>query len=386
MFRTLENMDFEGKKVIVRIDMDVPLDEDGGVKDDFRLQKAIPTLKYLKEKGAKQIIIIGHIGRPKGEVVEALRTTGVGKKLSELLGEEVLKFDDCIELDTLETHKFVLLENLRFHSGEKENSEDFAKKLANIGDIFVLDAFAVSHRDHASITGIQKYLPSCAGIQLKKEIEALNITDAQTPIIAILGAAKVKDKIALIEELLKKVDKILLCGGIIFTFFKAKGLEIGNSLLDEQSIETAKKYLGNEKIVLPEDVVVAHEISEGVENKTVSIDQIPEEFIGLDVGEKTVANFKEILSTAKTIIWNGPMGKFETKPFGKATKEIAEFIITLGAVSIVGGGDTTSAIRSFGLENKFTHVSTGGGASLELLEGKTLPGIKALEENMEKFT
>lgn len=385
MFRTLNNFIFTDKRVLLRLDIDVPLNENREIEDDYRLLKALPTLKYLEENGTKQIIIIGHVGRPKGKVVDSLKVNPIANKLSKLLNHEILKLDDCINIEIPISSKFVMLENLRFHIEERNNDENFAKKLASLADIFVLESFANSHRDHASITGVQKFLPSCAGLQLTKEIDNLNITNANKPIIALLGAAKIADKINLINKLLKKVDKLLLGGGAIFTFFKATGDDVGKSLVDNEHLNLAKELLANPKIILPDDIVCANEISENAKTVIVSPHEIPHTYIGLDIGKKTIEKYKNILKDAKTIIWNGPMGMFEIDKFAAGTKEIANYIATLDAKSIIGGGDTASAIRHLGLENKFSHVSTGGGAALKLLEGETLAGIKALEENIIKF-
>lgn len=384
MIKTLNDFNFKNKKVLVRIDMDVPLDKNGKINDDYRLKKAIPTINYLKQKGASQIIIMGHLGRPKNKE-KNLSTTNVAKRLEKLLGEEILKLDDCINIIIPKKQKFVVLENLRFYSEEEKNDTNFAKKLSSYADIFVLEAFAVSHRDHASITGIQNYLPSCAGFQLETEIKSLDISKSKKPIIGILGAAKVSDKIKLISKLLKKVDYLLLGGAIVFTFYKSNGIEVGKSLVDDSALVLAKKISKNKKIILPTDIVVANEISDKAKYKTVNFNNIPKDMIGLDLGKKTIDNYKHILSNSKTVIWNGPIGKFETKPFDKSTKEIAKFLTTINAKTIVGGGDTCDAIQQFGLVKKFTHVSTGGGASLQFLQGESLPGIFALEKNFKKF-
>lgn len=384
MIKTLKDFDFKNKRVLVRIDMDVPLDEKGKILDDYRLKKAVPTLRYLKQKKASQIIIIGHIGRPKDKE-KTLSTAIIAKQLSKLLNEKVIKLNDSTNIKLPKNNKFVVLENLRFHEEEEKNDQAFAKKLASYAELFVLEAFAVSHRDHASITGIQNYLPACAGFQLEKEITSLNIKNAKKPVVAILGAAKVLDKIKLISKLLKRVDTLILGGAIVFTFYKAKGFEVGKSLVDDSAIPLAKKLLNNKKIILPVDIVVANEISEKTKHETVYFDKIPKNMIGLDIGEKTLNNYKKILKNAKTVMWNGPLGKFETKPFDRSTKAMAKFLATLNAKTIVGGGDTCDAIAHFGLIHKFSHVSTGGGASLQLLQGDKLPGIVSLEKNAKKF-
>lgn len=383
-YKTLKDFNFQGKRVLVRLDMDIPVNDKGEIQDDFRLKKAIPTINYLKDNGAAQIILIGHLGRPKNNE-QSLTTNAVAERFRQLLSEDILKLDDCVDIEIPNYKRIVILENLRFHKEEEKNDDNFAKKLSKHADLFVLEAFAVSHRSHSSITGIQKYLPSCAGLQLEHEIEKLDISHDEKPIVAILGAAKVSDKIKLISKLLEKVDYLLIGGAIEFTFFKAEGLEVGKSLVDESSIPIVNALLKNPKIILPSDVVVADKISEDAKYFTVKNTEMPKDYIGLDIGERTIWEYKNILSKAKTIIWNGPLGKFETKPFDKATREIAEYITTLDAISIIGGGDTANAMQQFGLESGFTHVSTGGGASLELLQGEKLPGIVALEENSKTF-
>ena len=385
MFKTLNDMDFQNKKVLVRLDIDVPFGDSGAISDDYRIKKGIPTIQFLIDKGAKQIIMMGHLGRPKGMIVQSLKTDSVAKRISELLGLDVKKVDGCVDIDITDS-KLVMLENLRFESDEKNNSVDFSKKLASMADVFVLEAFGVSHREHASIVGVQKFLPSCAGFQLEKEISALDISNAKKPIVALFGAAKISDKIKLISKLLERVDTLLLGGAAIFTFYKSKGIEIGKSLVDMEHLDLAKKLMENPKIVLPDDIVIAKEANEDAVSKTVSFENIPKDYIGLDIGEKSVKKYKDILKNAKTIIWNGPMGMFEIPQFAKATKDIEGFIASLDDVtSIVGGGDTANAIRSMGYEEQFSHVSTGGGASLKLMEGEKLPGIEALIENSKKF-
>ena len=339
MFRTLDNMAFRGKRVLVRLDFDVPLSGDGRIADDFRLKKALPTLNSLKEAGARQIIMIGHIGRPDGQIVDELKTDVVAARFSQLLGEDILKLDDCVDVEVPMRCGFVLLENLRFHSEEKENDGAFAKKLASLGDVFVLEAFATAHRRHASIVGVQKFLPSCAGYQMEKEIESLDITGAKRPVTALLGAAKISDKISLVSSLLKRVDHLLLGGAAIFTFFKAEGDDVGKSMVDNEHLKMARELLKNEKIILPEDIVAANEMSENASTKTVGPNEIPHTYIGLDIGPKSVEKYKKMLSASGTIIWNGPMGKFEIRKFAKATRELAEFIACLDSVvSIIAGG------------------------------------------------
>ncbi|MBR9676236.1 phosphoglycerate kinase [Candidatus Woesearchaeota archaeon] len=386
-FYTLNDFEFENKKVLVRVDFNVPQDEeDGSVTDDFRIRKATPTIKYLLEKGAKQVILISHLGKPKGLVLENFKMDFVVESLESALGgEKVVKLDDCVDIEIPEHAKIVLLENLRFHAGEKQNDDVFAQKLARHADIYVNDAFGTSHREHASVVAITKHLPSAVGLLVQKEVEMLTIQNPERPFVAILGAAKIADKMQLIKNLLERVDKLLLGGAIVFTFLKAKGYEVGRSMQEDEYLKLAEELLENPKIILPKDIIVSNEIREESKHWTVLASEIPEGGIGLDVGEQTINYYSSILSEAKTIFWNGPLGKFETKPYDEATRRLAEFVAGLDANTIVGGGDTANAVRSMGVANKITHVSTGGGASIEMIEGKKLVGITALEENKKMF-
>ena len=385
-FFTLKDLDVNGKRVLVRVGMDMPIDEEGNITNVKRIVEGLPTIKYLLEHGAKQIIILNHMGRPKSKADKNFNHDKLAVKLSQQLGIKVTKLNDCIDVK-LPDKKIVLLENVRFYSEETENNEEFAKKLANLGDIFVNDAFSVSHRDQASVTGIPKFLQSCAGLLLERELKMMGkaMENPDKPFIGILGGVKILDKIKVIENLLTKVDKLLLGGAMIFTFYKAQGKNIGNSKVDEKGIGIAKKLLKNKKIVLPVDVVIADKFDANAESKTVGIDSIPKEWIGLDIGHETIKNYKEILKNAKTVVWNGPMGVFEFEKFADGTREIAKFLSTLRATTIVGGGDSAAAVEKFGYADKLTHVSTGGGASLEFFEGKKLPGIEALEESYKRF-
>jgi len=375
--KSIRDLDLENKKVLIRVDFNVPLDNHGHVKDDTRIRKALPTISYVLDNGGK-VILMSHLGRPKGQYVEELNMDGIAHTLSKLLNEHIVKLDNCIDV-FIPHAKIVLLENLRFHKEEKENNEDFAKKLASLADIYINEAFAVCHRKHASVSAITKFLPSCAGFLLEKEIEMLSLKDVKRPFIAILGGAKISTKIGIIENLLEKVDYLLLGGAMIFTFYKAQGLEIGKSLVENSEVEKAKKLLGNKKLILPKDIVVADKTDSDAKSKTVPFNKIPKDWIGLDVGEKTVENFKNKIKKAETIFWNGPLGYFEAEKFAKATDEIAKTIAESKAVTIAGGGETTITINKYNLEDKFTFVSTGGGAALEFIEGKKLPGIEALE-------
>jgi len=386
---TIRDVDLGDKKVIMRVDFNVPLDENLNITDDNRIQAALPTIKYLLEQNPSKLILMSHLGRPKGEVVEKMRLIPVAKKLEEILGESVLMLDDCIGGKTKESianssQRVIILENLRFYKQETKNDPDFAKELASLADLYVNDAFGTAHRAHASTEGITKHLTSVAGLLLLKEIEYIGgaVENPQKPFVVILGGAKVSDKILLVENLLKKADAILIGGGMAFTFLKALGQNIGNSLLEEDKIDIAKdlivkaKELGV-KILLSSDFLVVKAFDAKETRKIV--DDIPDDWQALDIGPKTVDGFKEVLSTAKTIIWNGPVGVFEIDEYGEGTKVIAEYLATLSdATTIIGGGDSAAAVAKFGVAHAMSHISTGGGASLEYLEGKVLPGIAAL--------
>ncbi len=381
MVPTLENLDFNGKRVLVRVDYNVPLNDDGSIVDDTRISASLPTLKALFEKGAKQLVLMTHIGRPDGKVVRTLKTDQVALRLMKLLGKTVQKVDDCIDIALPDT-PVVMLENLRFHNEEEANDETFAKKLAEYGDVFVNDAFGTAHRAHASTAGVAKHLEGCIGLLIEKEFKYLDVEHFEAPTIAILGGAKLETKLPIIQRILPKVEKVLLGGAMIFTFYKAQGLEIGNSLLDENNLTMAQMMGNNDQLFLPSDIVIAKDGDDGENAKVVPKEGIPASMMGLDIGPASIEAFKGILSKAKTIIWNGPLGLVEKKPFDKATREIAEYIATLtdeGVNTIVGGGDSIKIVDKLGLAKQFTHVSTGGGASMKLLEGKKLPAIEALE-------
>ncbi len=374
--KSIKNVDVSGKKVLVRVDFNVPLDNYGHVKDDTRIRKALPTIKYILENDGR-VILMSHLGRPNSNIAPELKMDTAAHALSMLLNERVIKLDDCIDIFIPNTN-IVMLENLRFHKEEKENNKKFAKKLASLADIYVNDAFAVCHREHASVSAITNFLPSYSGLLLEKEIKMLSLKNVKKPFIAILGGAKISTKIGVIKNLLKKVDYLLLGGAMIFTFYKAKGFEIGRSLFEESELKKAEKLIQNKKLILPKDIVVAKEKDPNSKSKTVSYEKIPKDWIGLDIGEKSVKEFKNKLKKAKTIFWNGPMGYFEAEKFAKATNEIAKIIAGSNAFSIAGGGETVSAINNNKLAHKFSFISTGGGASLEFIEGKKLPGIEAL--------
>jgi phosphoglycerate kinase len=392
--KTLKDYNYEEKKVLVRCDFNVPMDEDRNITDDIRITSSLPTIKYLIENGAK-VILMSHLGRPKGEANPKYSLAPVAKRLSELLGKNVLFAQDDMVVsqrvkDMLKDMKngdVALLENTRYRKEEEKNGEEFSKDLASLGELYVNDAFGTSHRAHASNVGVSTYLPSAVGFLVEKEISVMGkaLEDPERPFLAILGGAKVSDKIGVIENLISKVDSIIVGGGMAFTFLKAQGYDIGTSLLEEDKVELAKSLLGKAKannvnLMLPVDVVVAKEFKNDTEFKTVSIDKIPSDMMGLDIGEKSIAEFSKEIKRAKTIVWNGPMGVFEMDNFNKGTFAVANALVESGGTTIIGGGDSASAVEKAGVADKVTHVSTGGGASLELLEGKVLPGIAAISE------
>lgn len=388
---TVKDVDLKGKNVIIRCDFNVPLDDNLNITDDIRIQAALPTIKYVLEQDPSKVILMSHLGRPKGEVKENMRLTPVSKRLSELLGEKVLQMKDCVGNDVKtaiesSSERVIVLENLRFHKEETANDPEFAKQLADLADIYVNDAFGTAHRAHASTEGITKYLTSVAGFLLEKEITFLGkaINDPERPFAVILGGAKVSDKIMLIENLLDKADIILIGGGMAYTFLKAKGVEIGMSLLEEDKIETAKEIMKKAaekgvRIALSKDYYVVRSFDHP-EEKKIWNDDIDPEWEAIDIGPVTQEKFKNILKDMKTIIWNGPLGVFEIDAFAEGTKAIADFLAELDATVIVGGGDSAAAVKKFGVADKMTHISTGGGASLEFLEGKVLPGVEALTD------
>ncbi|MCM8770719.1 MAG: phosphoglycerate kinase [Candidatus Omnitrophica bacterium] len=390
--KSVKDVSIQGKKVLMRVDFNVPLDDELNVTDDTRIKAALPTIEYCLEEDAKKVILMSHLGRPDGKVVEKYSLKPVSKRLSELLREPVRQLNDCIgesvkrEIDASK-ERVILLENLRFHPEEEKNDANFAQELAALGEIYVNDAFGTAHRAHASTEGVTKFLkPAVAGFLLEKEIKYLGeaVFNPKKPYAVILGGAKVSDKIMLIENLLKKADIILIGGGMCYTFLKAQGKTIGNSKLEADKLDVAKNILekakqANVRIILPVDNLVVEKVDATAKTEIVG-ENIPDEKIGVDIGPKSIQLFKDNLKAAKTIVWNGPLGIFEIDAFSKGTEEIARFIAGLGATTIIGGGDSAAAVVKFGLENKMSHVSTGGGASLEFLEGKTLPGIAALTD------
>ncbi|MBD2604364.1 phosphoglycerate kinase [Scytonema hofmannii FACHB-248] len=396
--KTLANLsasDLSGKRALVRVDFNVPLDDSGNITDDTRIRAALPTIQDLTQKGAK-VILVSHFGRPKG-VDDKLRLTPVAKRLSELLGQEVVKTDDSIgdevaaTVGALQNGQVLLLENVRFYKEEEQNDPEFAQKLAANADLYVNDAFGTAHRAHASTEGVTNYLsPSVGGYLIEKELQYLQsaIANPQRPLAAIIGGSKVSSKIGVIEALLEKCDKLIIGGGMIFTFYKARGLNVGKSLVEEDKIELAKSLEAKAKergvdLLLPTDVVVADKFAPDANSQTVSIENIPDGWMGLDIGPDSIKVFQEALADCKTVIWNGPMGVFEFDKFAAGTEAIAHTLADIskkGAITIIGGGDSVAAVEKVGLADQMSHISTGGGASLELLEGKELPGIVALDD------
>ena len=393
MKKTVKDIQVEGKKVLVRCDFNVPM-ENGEITDDVRIRAALPTINYLIENGA-QVILMSHMGRPKGEAKMEFTLAPVAKRLGELIGKDVTFISSPVVVDdqvraavqALENGQVMLLENTRFRKEETKNEENFTNELAELGEIFVNDAFGTSHRAHCSTAGVASHMPSVSGFLIEKEVKYLGnaVENPIRPLLAIMGGAKVSDKILLIENLLNKVDVLLIGGGMSYTFLKAKGYEIGKSLLDEENIDLAKELMNKAeekgvKMVIPVDVVCASEFSNDAERKVVPVTDIPANMEGMDMGPETVKLFSEEINKAKTIVWNGPLGVFEMPNFAVGTRSVAEALAECDGVTIIGGGDSAAAVKKFGLGDKMTHISTGGGASMEYLEGKELPGIAALED------
>ena len=398
--KTVKDIDVRGKRVLVRVDFNVPLDADRNITDDRRIVAALPTIKYLIDNGAR-VILVSHLGRPETDEngkatpdsVVKFNLDPVAQRLSDLLGKQVAKPDDCIGDEVkdlvmgMKDGDVVLLENVRFYKKESKNDPGFAEKLASLAELYVNDAFGAAHRAHASTEGVTKFLPGVAGFLMQKELDYLGkaVSDPDRPFLAILGGAKVADKIPVIDNLLTKVNSLIIGGGMGYTFFKAQGYEIGKSLLDQDGLELAKSAMAKAKelgvnLVLPVDVVVGKEFANDTENKVVAVDAIPADWMGLDIGPKSIEAFKQIIAESKTIIWNGPMGVFEMPTFAVGTKAIAQALADSGATTIIGGGDSAAAVEQMGFADKMSHVSTGGGASLEFLEGKELPGVVCLQD------
>jgi len=388
---TIKDIELKDKTVLMRADFNVPQDEALKITDDTRIKATLASIKYILEKGAKKLVLMSHLGRPDGKVVAKYSLKPIAERLASLLDEPVKFLDDCVG-DNIKQgiasakERVVLLENLRFHAEEEANEPGFAKQLASLGEIYVNDAFGTAHRAHASTEGVAHYLKSAAGFLLGKEIEYLGnaVQNPKRPFMVILGGAKVSDKIGVIENLLPKCDAIIIGGGMAYTFLKAQGKAIGNSKLEKEKLDLAKEILNKARelkkdILLPVDNLVVEKIDPAAKTEIVG-DEIPEGKIAVDIGPKTIGLFEQKLKSAKTIVWNGPLGIFEMDPFAKGTQEIAKFIATLAATTIIGGGDTAAAVAKFKLGDKMTHISTGGGASLEFLEGKQLPGVVALTE------
>ncbi len=390
--KTVKDIDVVGKRVLVRVDFNVPPDKSGNVADDNRISSALPTINYLIDKKAK-VILVSHLGRPKGKVDEKYKLDPVARRVSKLLGRDVIKVDDCVgevartAIERMQPGDVVLLENVRFHPEEEKNDEKFARQIAELADVFVNDAFGAAHRAHASTYGVARFLPAVAGFLLEKEINMLGsiLAEPERPFAAVIGGVKVSDKIDVISNLLRKVDILIIGGGMANTFLKAKGYNMGKSLLEIDKVDLARSLMGEAKrkkvkFVLPVDVVVAQKMAPGAEQKTVPVDRIPEEWMALDIGPESVRLFTEALKPAKTLVWNGPMGVFEIEDFSKGTVGIAQAVADVDGTTVVGGGDSVSAVKKAGLADRMTHISTGGGAALEFLEGKQLPGVEALNE------
>lgn len=397
MKKTIEDIDVENKRVLLRVDFNVPLDENGEITDDTRIKTEVPTIKYLLSKGAK-LIICSHLGRPDGKVVPSLSLEPILKKLMSIFPTIKIKFAfNCIGAQAekmakeLKSGEVLLLENLRFHPEEEKNDPIFAKKLASLADFYVDDAFGTAHRNHASISGVPRYLPSAVGFLMGREVNTILgvLENPSNPFVVVLGGAKVSDKIYMVMNLIKKADVILIGGGMAYTFLKAKGYEVGNSLVDEEKIELAKELLTeaerkNVKIILPVDHKCGTALSAGVKAKTVKTKKFPKGYIGMDIGPRTIRKFRKFIKKARTIIWNGPMGVFEFEDFSKGTEKVARAVAkNKNAKAIVGGGDSIAALKLLELDKNIYHISTGGGASLKLIEGSALPGVEVIENKEE---
>ncbi|MDZ5472217.1 phosphoglycerate kinase [Bacillus sp. 31A1R] len=390
--KSVKDVDLKGKRVFCRVDFNVPM-KDGKITDETRIRAALPTIQYIMDQGGK-VILASHLGRPKGAVVEEMRLTPVATRLSELLGKEVKKADEAYGdsvkalVDTMNEGDVLLLENVRFYPGEEKNDSELAKSFAELADVYVNDAFGAAHRAHASTEGIAHHLPAVSGLLMEKELDVLGkaLSNPERPFTAIIGGAKVKDKIGVIDNLLEKVDNLIIGGGLAYTFVKAQGHEVGKSLLEEDKIELAKTFMQKAeekgvKFYMPVDAIVADDFSETANTKEVAIEEIPSDWEALDIGPKTAELYRGVIKESKLVIWNGPMGVFEMEKFAGGTKAVAEALAeSADTYSVIGGGDSAAAVEKFNLADKMSHISTGGGASLEFMEGKALPGVVALND------
>ncbi|MCL4466425.1 MAG: phosphoglycerate kinase [Chloroflexi bacterium] len=385
--QTIRDADVSGKRVLVRVDFNVPLDKQGRITDDTRIRAALPTIQYLLQHGAA-VILVTHLGRPDGKVVDKLRLDPVARRLEELLGGTVIKAPDSVGPEVrqiasgLRPGQVLLLENVRFHPEEEANDAVFARQLAELADVYVDDAFGTAHRAHASTSGVAAYRPAYAGFLMEKEIDTMGraLENPERPFVALIGGAKVSTKIGVLNNLLDKVDRLLIGGAMANTFLRAQAYDTGKSLVEEDKVGLAEELLrkGDEKLLLPVDVVVASKPEAGAETKVVPVSGIPAEMLVVDIGPETIQTYADVVANAKTVVWNGPMGIFEVPEFARGTRAMAEALASSQALSIVGGGDSVAAVEQMGLADKITHVSTGGGASLEFLEGRTLPGVEVL--------
>ena len=390
--KTIDDIDLKNKKVLVRCDFNVPMDEEKNITDNTRIVAALPTIKYLLENNCA-IILCSHLGRPKGEFKPEFSLKPVAKELSKLLNKEIIMANDVIGEDAkskaknLQNGQIMLLENVRFHREETDNDPEFSKQLASMAEVYVNDAFGAAHRAHSSTAGVAQYLPAVSGFLIEKELKFLGnaLNNPERPFVAIMGGAKVSDKIGVIDSLLEKVDTLIIGGGMAYTFFKAQGYEVGNSICEMDKLDLAKELMEKAKnkgvkLMLPVDTKIGKEFKPDTESKTVSWTEIPEGWEGFDIGEESIKMFAKEIKKAKTVVWNGPLGLFEFDQFAIGTNSIAEVLSQIDATTIIGGGDSAAAVRKAGLEDKMTHISTGGGASLEFLEGKKLPGIECLQD------
>ena len=389
--KSVRDVEVQGKRVFVRVDFNVPV-ENGKITDDTRIRETLPTIKYLIENGAS-VILASHMGRPDGKVVEELRLNAAAERLSELLGKSVAKADETVgaevkaQAEKLQAGDVLLLENLRFNAGEEKNDSEFAKQLAELADLYVNDAFGAAHRAHASTAGIAEHLPAVSGLLMEKELDVLGkaLSNPDRPFTAIVGGSKVKDKIEVINKMLEIADNVLIGGGLSYTFFKAQGHEIGKSLVDNEKLDLAKGFIDKAKdlgknFLLPEDIIVTDDFSADANTQEVGIDSIPADWEGIDIGPKTRAKYSEVIKNSKLVVWNGPMGVFEIEPFSHGTRAVAQACAETSGYTVIGGGDSAAAAEKFGLADRMDHISTGGGASLEFMEGKKLPGVEALND------